>query len=444
MDNNQMEGVTHQPIAKATEVQTQEQAIADIRSWATDDVYPVPTYDEVNLSRFVLRAHKVDKYEALQSIVKALNRACTVLQDAKNNTNATAKEKDDFYHRAINFKTRLLEMYQDIEDKEDKALQASAKANHNIKAKIPSMTLKTKIDIVEFSDTIGSHIGFHGIPAHGVVPLVKQYITECKSPFKTELEAYINKALTTQNQSGEAILLHEITKYMLTIQQKTHLSLMDTMLFSIARRGRHRDESNHEMLIRAERLYQMVLRQSGIQEGSERRALYNDSFLALCFTILSTQARNDYNIETTKEVGYENYDFDRNWTVMKNCAKKEDTRFESQGGSYGGSQSSDNTNNNGNNDRKRGANNRTDHDTTKKVKFGLDYGPPTADNPSDCPKCKKRVKDRFHENTCETLSREQLIANMNRVEHRAKTAIRTLSKPSQPKKNQKSRRGRRS
>eukprot|EP00122_Pirum_gemmata_P017399 Pgem_evm1s16290 len=103
MDNNQMEGV--QPIAKATEVQTQEQAIADIRSWATDDVYPVPTYDEDNLSRFVLRAHKVDKYEALQAIVMALNRACTVLQDAKNNTSATAKEKDDFYHRAINFKT---------------------------------------------------------------------------------------------------------------------------------------------------------------------------------------------------------------------------------------------------------------------------------------------------------------------------------------------------
>eukprot|EP00122_Pirum_gemmata_P021416 Pgem_evm2s19954 len=300
-------------------------------------------------------------------------------------------------------------MYEIIEEKEDRALQASAKANHNIKAKIPSMTLKTKIDIIEFSDVIESHIGFHCIPAHGVATLVKQYITigfhcipahgvatlvkqyitECKSPFKTELEAYINKALATQNQSGDAISLHEITKYMLTIQQKTHLPLMDTVLYSIARRGRHRDESNHEMLIRAERLYQMVLRQSGIQEGTEKRELYNNSFLSLCFTILPTQARNDYNIETTKKVGYKKYDFDRNWTVMKNCAKKEDTRYESQGGSYGGSQSSDITNNNSNNEvrnRKRGQNNQTDHDATKRVKFGLDYGTPTADNPSDCTK----------------------------------------------------------
>eukprot|EP00122_Pirum_gemmata_P012319 Pgem_evm1s11442 len=112
MDNNQMEGVTNQPIAKATEVTTQEQAIADIESWATDDLYPVPTYDVVNLSRYVIRAEKVDKYEALQAVVRALNRACTVLQDAKNNTDATAKEKDDFYHRATNAKTKLLEMYE--------------------------------------------------------------------------------------------------------------------------------------------------------------------------------------------------------------------------------------------------------------------------------------------------------------------------------------------
>eukprot|EP00122_Pirum_gemmata_P010971 Pgem_evm1s10158 len=76
-ENNQMEGVMNQPIAKTAEATAQEQAMADIDSWFTDDLYPVPTYDVANLSNYVIRAKKVDKYEALQAVVKALNRACT-------------------------------------------------------------------------------------------------------------------------------------------------------------------------------------------------------------------------------------------------------------------------------------------------------------------------------------------------------------------------------
>eukprot|EP00122_Pirum_gemmata_P008225 Pgem_evm2s7578 len=109
MDNEdfQMDGVMHQSISKTAEVIAREQALAEINSWVTDDLYPVPTYDVDNLSSYVIRAKKVDKYEALQAVVKTLNRACTVLQDAKNTDNATAKEKDDFYHRANNAKTKL-------------------------------------------------------------------------------------------------------------------------------------------------------------------------------------------------------------------------------------------------------------------------------------------------------------------------------------------------